>query len=278
MAERRADVGAGSEVRAVVAGLRELAADTGRRPLLVALDFDGTLAPLVDDPSTSRALPGATAALVELVALTASARVHVALVSGRALGDLHTLAQAPVGTFLIGSHGAERARVTAFGLDRDVVQLDDDMADRLASLGAEVAAVARGRDGVWVETKPTAVVVHTRLAPDDVARLAQDEALEVGARLGTNVLHGKDVVEISVLHASKGDAVTALRTELGAKVVVYVGDDVTDEHAFAALGRDDVTVKVGAGETIAQYRVTGPDDVVEALTALVGALAGETSS
>jgi trehalose 6-phosphate phosphatase len=158
------------------------------------------------------------------------------------------------------------------------VQLDDDMADRLASLGAEVAAVARGRDGVWVETKPTAVVVHTRLAPDDVARLAQDEALEVGARLGTNVLHGKDVVEISVLHASKGDAVTALRTELGAKVVVYVGDDVTDEHAFAALGRDDVTVKVGAGETIAQYRVTGPDDVVEALTALVGALAGETSS
>jgi trehalose 6-phosphate phosphatase len=238
MAERRADVGAGSEVRAVVAGLRELAADTGRRPLLVALDFDGTLAPLVDDPSTSRALPGATAALVELVALTASARVHVALVSGRALGDLHTLAQAPVGTFLIGSHGAERARVTAFGLDRDVVQLDDDMVDRLASLGAEVAAVARGRDGVWVETKPTAVVVHTRLAPDDVARLAQDEALEVGARLGTNVLHGKDVVEISVLHASKGDAVTALRTELGAKVVVYVGDDVTDEHAFAALGRD----------------------------------------
>ncbi|NMM31426.1 MAG: trehalose-phosphatase, partial [Cellulomonas sp.] len=160
----------------------------------------------------------------------------------------------------------------------DVVQLDDAMADLLVSLGAEVAAVARGRDGVWVETKPTAVVVHTRLAQDDVARLAQDEALEVGARLGRNVLHGKDVVEISVLHASKGDAVTALRTELGAKVVVYVGDDVTDEHAFAALGPDDVTVKVGAGETIAQYRVAGPDEVVEALTALVAALVGATSS
>ena len=199
------------------------------------------------------------------------------LVSGRALGDLHTLAQAPVGTFLIGSHGAERARVTAFGLDRDVVQLDDDVADRLASLGAEVAAVARGRDGVWVETKPTAVVVHTRLAPDDVADVAEAEALEVGARLGTNVLHGKDVVEISVLHASKGDAVTALRNELGARVVVYVGDDVTDEHAFAVLGPDDVTVKVGPGETIAEYRVDGPDDVVEALTALVGGLAGATT-
>jgi len=277
MAERPADVGAGSEVHAVSAGLRELAADTARRPLLVALDFDGTLAPLVDDPASSRALPGAAAALVELVTLPTSARVHVALVSGRALGDLHTLAQAPVGTYLIGSHGAERARVTAFGLDRDVVQLADDVADRLASLGAEVAAVARGRDGVWVETKPTAVVVHTRLAPDDVAEVAEAEALEVGARLGTNVLHGKDVVEISVLHASKGDALVALRTELGAQVVVYVGDDVTDEHAFAVLGPDDVTVKVGAGETIAQYRVHGPDDVVEALTALAGALAGTTS-
>lgn len=276
MAERRADVGAVSEARAVSEGLRELAADTARRPLLVALDFDGTLAPLVDDPSASRALPGASAALAGLVALPASARVHVALVSGRVLGDLHTLAQAPVGTYLIGSHGAERARVTAFGLDRDVVQLDDDAADRLASLGAEVAAVARGRDGVWVETKPTAVVVHTRLAPDDVAAVAEAEALAVGARLGSNVLHGKDVVEISVLHASKGDALTALRTELGAQVVVYVGDDVTDEHAFAALGPDDVTVKVGAGETIAQYRVHGPDDVVEVLTALVGGLVTTT--
>jgi trehalose 6-phosphate phosphatase len=277
MAEQRTAAGAGSEVLALFAELRALASDTARRPLLVALDFDGTLAPLVDDPASSRALPGAAAALVELVALPASARVHVALVSGRALGDLHALAQAPVGTYLIGSHGAERARVTAFGLDRDVVQLADDVADRLASLGAEVAAVARGRDGVWVETKPTAVVVHTRLAPDDVAEVAEAEALEVGARLGTNVLHGKDVVEISVLHASKGDALTALRTELGAQVVVYVGDDVTDEHAFAALGPGDVTVKVGAGETIAQYRVHGPDDVVEALTALAGALAGATS-
>jgi trehalose 6-phosphate phosphatase len=270
MTERPADVGAVSE------GLRGLAADTARRPLLVALDFDGTLAPLVDDPSASRALPGAAAALVTLAALPASARVHVALVSGRALGDLHTLAQAPVGTFLIGSHGAERARVTAFGLDRDVVQLDDDAADRLSSLGAEVAAVARGRDGVWVETKPTAVVVHTRLAPDDVAAVAEAEALAVGARLGSNVLHGKDVVEISVLRASKGEALTALRTELGAQVVVYVGDDVTDEHAFAALGPDDLSVKVGAGETIARYRVDGPDDVVEVLTALVGGLVTTT--
>ena len=160
--------------------------------------------------------------------------------------DLHVLAQVPAGTFLIGSHGAERARVTTFGLDRDVVQLTDEQADRLASLGAEAARIARGRDGVWVETKPTAVVVHTRLAEASVAEPAEQEAIALGERLGSGVLHGKDVVEISVLRASKGEALTALRDELGAPVVLYAGDDVTDEHAFEALRDDDVTVKVGA--------------------------------
>jgi trehalose 6-phosphate phosphatase len=245
--------------------LSELAADLTRRPVLVALDFDGTLSPLQDDPSLSRILPRGVTALAAISALPDDARVRLALVSGRAMADLHTLAQVPPGTYLIGSHGAERARVTTFGLDRDVVQLTDEQADRLAALGAEVAAVARGRDGVWVETKPTAVVVHTRLAEADVAELAEQEALAVGARLGSGVLHGKDVVEISVLHASKGEALTALRDELGAAVVVYAGDDVTDEHAFEALGPDDVAVKVGPGRTVAAYRVASPDEMVEAL-------------
>jgi len=257
--------------------LVDLVSDGSRRPLLVALDFDGTLSPLQDDPSASRLLPGAVAALASLGTQPGDSRVHLALVSGRALGDLHALAEVPIGTYLIGSHGAERARVTAFGLDRDVVQLSDADGDRLASLGAELAGVARGRDGVWVETKPAAVVVHTRLAEHDVARAAEAEALAVGARLGSRVLHGKDVVEVSVLDASKGEALTALSTELGARAVVYAGDDVTDEHAFAALGPDDVTIKVGAGESIARFRVDTPDDVITTLLGLVHALARDPS-
>jgi len=265
-----------SEPHAGLAVLTEallaLAADESRRPLLVALDFDGTLSPLQDDPSASRLLPGAVSALASLGAHGQGSRVHLAIVSGRALGDLHALAEVPAGTYLIGSHGAERARVTAHGLDRDVVQLSDADVDRLASLGAEVAAVARGRDGVWVETKPAAVVVHTRLAEDSVARAAETEALAVGERLGSRVLHGKDVVEISVLDASKGEALTALRVQLGASAVIYAGDDVTDEHAFAALRSDDLSIKVGEGDSIAQYRVDGPDEVVEALRSFVHAL------
>lgn len=249
--------------------LAAVAADRARRPLLVALDFDGTLAPLQDDPSASRIIP---AGVDVLARLAGTAGVALALVSGRSMSDLHTLAQVPSGTFLIGSHGAERARVTTWGLDRDVVQLTDEQADRLASLGAEAARITRGRDGVWVETKPTAVVVHTRLAEDAVAQAAEQEAIALGERLGSGVLHGKDVVEISVLSASKGEALTALRDELASPVVLYAGDDTTDEHAFGSLRPDDVTVKVGAGESSARFRVDDPDALVAALSVLADAL------
>ncbi|MDQ0372164.1 trehalose-phosphatase [Cellulomonas humilata] len=254
---------------ALLTALTALADDPARRPLLVALDFDGTLAPLQDDPSASRILP---AGVEVLARLAGTPGVALALVSGRAMHDLHVLAQVPAGTFLIGSHGAERARVTTFGLDRDVVQLTDEQADRLASLGAEAARIARGRDGVWVETKPTAVVVHTRLAEASVAEPAEQEAIALGERLGSGVLHGKDVVEISVLRASKGEALTALRDELGAPVVLYAGDDVTDEHAFDALLDADLTVKVGHGTTAARYRVDDPDALVAALATLADQL------
>ncbi|QGQ20337.1 trehalose-phosphatase [Cellulomonas sp. JZ18] len=253
------------DVGALTARLEQVLADPAARPVLLALDFDGTLAPLVDDPSTSAILP---AGVEVLAALADRPGVVLALVSGRAMADLHALAQVPAGTYLVGSHGAERARVTAHGLDRDVVELTAEQADRLAALGARAAAVARGRDGVWVETKPTAVVVHTRLAERDVAGPAEQEALALGHETGAGTLHGKDVVELTVLPADKGTALQALRHELDAPVVLYAGDDVTDEHAFAALGPDDLTVKVGAGATAAAYRVGSPEDVVAVLAAV----------
>jgi trehalose-phosphatase len=185
------------------------------------------------------------------------------------MNDLHALAPLPTGSFLVGSHGAERARVTSHGLDRDVVALTADQSDALARLGAAAAEIARGREGVWVETKPTAVVVHTRLAADADATAAEDEAVALGERAGAGVLHGHDVVEISVLHASKGEAIRALRDELDAAVVVFAGDDVTDEHAFAALTEDDVSIKVGRSETVATYRVADPAALVAALRALL---------
>lgn len=252
--------------------LAALVRDPDRSPVLLALDFDGTLAPLQDDPSASRILPEAVAALAALSA--PGSPVRVALVSGRALGDLHALAQVPVDTVLIGSHGAERARVTEHGLDRAVVRLSPEQSDRLAALAAEATAIARGRDGVWVESKPTAVVVHTRLADPAVASAAHEEAVAMAERLGVPVLHGKDVVEMPVIAANKGDALRTLADEVGARAVVYGGDDLTDEHAFAALGADDVAVKVGPGPTVARYRVGSVQEMAELLTSMADAAGG----
>ncbi len=249
--------------------LRALGADAGARPLLVALDFDGTLAPLRDDPMTSLVAPGGEAVMARLAATPG---VHLALVSGRAMAQLLQLVDLPVGTLLVGSHGAERARVTTTGLDRDVVVLSHEQADALASLGARAAAIARGRDGVWVETKPAAVVVHTRLASPEVAEVATAEALALASAAGIRPLHGKDVVEMPVLDADKGTALAELRDELGAATALYAGDDVTDEHAFAELRAGDVGIKVGAGATSAQYRVATPDDLVAALVVLAESL------
>ncbi|GAA2726428.1 trehalose-phosphatase [Cellulomonas aerilata] len=255
---------------AAPAVLTRLARDAARRPLLVALDFDGTLAPLVDDPDASRALPAAVDALRALAQVPG---VTLALVSGRSLTDLHRRAEVPVGTVLIGSHGGERGRVGEHGLIHEPIQLDPEQDALLVRVGAGLQRAARGRNGVWVQHKPAAAVLHTRLAEPDDAEAATREGLAVAEELGVHAIHGKDVVEVSVLTVTKGTALQQLRADLGAAAVVYAGDDTTDEHAFADLEATDVTVKVGPGGTVARYRVPDPEALAEALAGFAAALA-----
>ena len=193
--------------------------------------------------------------------------VALALVSGRAMHDLHALAEVPAGTFLIGSHGAERARVTTFGLDRDVVQLTDEQADRLASLGARGGAdrprPGRRLGGDQADRRRRAHPARARTTSPSRPSTRRSRS---GSELGSGVLHGKDVVEISVLRASKGEALTALRDELGAPVRPVRG---RRRHRRArvrgARATDDVTIKVGDGTTVARFRVDGPEELVAAL-------------
>jgi len=227
-----------------------------RRPLLVALDFDGVLAPIVEQPEAARALPGTDELLERLAAIEG---VHVALVSGRALTSLRAVAQVAPGSrlVLVGSHGAE--------VDGTDVQLDDDARDALASVHSAFLALAADRPGVHVETKPAGVVLHTRRAARDVAAQVTDAALAAADRPGCHVTQGKEVVEVSVVETGKGVALERLRAELGAVGVLYVGDDVTDENAFAVLGENDIGIKVGDGDTRAAWRVADPEHVQDLL-------------
>jgi trehalose 6-phosphate phosphatase len=245
---------------ALTGALRELAR---RRRLLVALDFDGTLAPEVDDPAAARALPEAREAVLRLAALP---HTRVALVSGRALASLEEVSDLPDDVLLVGSHGIE------LRLDSpdDVLALDAAEQERVDVLQEVLGEVADSIDQVWLEEKPAGFALHTRLASERGARVAHLVALsETQAELDdVKVRYGKNVLEFSVRSTTKGEAVEHLRLYTEADAVLYAGDDVTDEDAFAVLRADDLGLKSGDGPTEASFRVADPAGVAAALTAL----------
>ena len=253
--------------------LRALAAFAARPRVLVALDFDGTLAPFVTDPLKARALPGGLEALRAAAALRG---VTVALASGRDLATLAALTGIGPddGITLIGSHGAQISRGSQAGPESagGAAFLDVAAAARLATVRDELEVIRTRYPAVRLELKPSAVVIHTRGVEPSVAAAATKAAREVGERhTGVHVMPGKEVVELTVLEADKGSALLKLARESGSDATLYVGDDVTDERAFAALDplSGDLTIKVGDGKTVAAQRVPDPESVVELLNLFV---------
>ena len=246
--------------RELIGALRELARV---KRLLVALDFDGTLAPEVDDPEQARAIPEARAAVLALAALPGT---RVALISGRSLSSLELVTDLPDEILLVGSHGIE-IRLDQSG---DSVSLDTSEIRQVSVLNEVLGEVADSFDQVWIEPKPAGFALHTRLATDHNSRVAHLVALSEATAEVENVTvrEGKDVLEFSVRGDTKGDAVEHLRGYTEANAVFYAGDDTTDEDAFAALGPDDFGLKSGPGETIAAHRVAGPHQVAQVLALL----------
>jgi trehalose 6-phosphate phosphatase len=248
----------------LVQALRQLAS---RRPVLLAFDFDGVLAPIVPLPPDARPLPGSVEAIERLSRVDG---VVTALVSGRSRGDLAQVSGATPSTrlLLVGSHGAEVDEGGPAGLD-------DAARTRLAAVTALLADVVAAHPGAHLEHKPASVVLHTRLIDDErsAAEATRDALALLRGRAGVHVTPGKEVVEAAVVEAGKGAALQRLRDAFAAQVMLYVGDDVTDEDAFAVLGPDDVGVKVGGGDTLAAYRVPDPGAVRDLLDLLVALLA-----
>ncbi|CAN5260810.1 trehalose-phosphatase [soil metagenome] len=244
----------------LIGALRELARV---RRLLVALDFDGTLAPEVDSPDKARALPAARDAVLRLLALP---NTRVALVSGRSLRSLIEVADLPDTTLLVGSHGIEIRLDDPY----DRVSLDTAELEQVDVLKEVLGEVADAIDQVWLETKPAGFALHTRLATEHNSRVAHLVALsEAHAEIdGLTVREGKNVLEFSVRSTTKGEAVEHLRRYVAADAVFYAGDDVTDEDAFAALHADDLGVKSGTGPTEAAFKVAGPEQIAMVLAAL----------
>jgi trehalose 6-phosphate phosphatase len=242
-----------------------------RPRVLVALDFDGVLAPLVSRPADARPLRGTMTAVRRLARFEG---VEVALVSGRHLASLRAASGVSDedALSLVGSHGAEAALQPALGatvLAEPMTPATSRLLERVVTELESIAAT--DPDGrLFVEVKPTGAALHTRRAPEQVAQRAAEQAVAGPASwAGVHVTLGKSVVELAVIESSKGIALQHIRAASPIDGVLYVGDDVTDESAFAVLGPDDVTVKVGPGETHAAYRLEGPEDARELLQLLV---------
>jgi trehalose 6-phosphate phosphatase len=237
---------------------------------LVAVDFDGTLAPIVPDPDDSRPAPGAVDALRGL----AEHGARIAVVTGR---DARTVVRlggldAVPGIVVAGLYGAERWH------DGDLTTLPEP--DELHRLRAELPPLVH--EPLWIEDKRLSLVVHGRKAADPEAALdpVRDAVTALGERLGLDVHPGRGVLELRLPGYDKGGALRQLVAETGPTAVLFIGDDVGDVPAFRAMaelrsaGRAAYGVAVASAEAApevaaaADLRVDGPGAVVTLLRAL----------
>ena len=242
------------------AGLRRALVNIARTPrLMVACDYDGTLAPIGADPRSVHPLPEAVAALRTLACLP---ETTAAVISGRALRDLAVLSRLPSEVHLVGSHGSE--------FDVGFVHALQGQAQFLhARLRNTLRRLAGGADGVILEVKPASVAVHMRHAEPAVAQRVLAK-LRSGPCTwpGVHVTEGDAVVELSVVRTDKGEALEVVRHRCGATAVVFVGDDVSAEEVFVALSGPDLGIKVGVGDTLAPFRIPGSTEVAAVLSLL----------
>ncbi len=241
----------------------------------VLTDFDGTLAPIVADPSTARPSDGAGRILQSLVARFGV----VAVVSGRPVAFLQQHLGSVGGLVLAGLYGLERA--TGAGPVVPAPGVDD---WRAAVATAQDRLAAWAPEGVRVEGKGLAVTVHWRQAPDHAAE-AEEAARDAAAASGLRVHIGRASVELRPpLPVDKGTVVDDLCAD--ARAACYLGDDTGDLDAFDALGRlasrtGAVVVRVAAAEPecpdelllAADTVVDGPAGAMGLLTYLASATA-----
>ena len=219
------------------------------RPLFF-LDYDGTLAPIVDDPMAAYPHPDVPDLLTRL-----GERHPLWIVTGRHLRDLTVLLKLPLRA--IGLHGAQQ------GVIGETVRSTLSEEAR-AALDRLRARVPRG-DGVRVEDKGESFAVHYRGAADEEGVVRRLRAWLEAKPDDLTSIWGKKVVELRPVGVSKGVAVQRIAARYPERRPVYLGDDVTDEDAFETLGADAVTVKVGTGPTKARYRLPDVETVVDYL-------------
>ncbi len=198
----------------------------------LCIDFDGTLAPIVDDPERARPFDGASALLERL----ARSWCAVALISGRPATYLAQHAPAR-GVRYLGLYGLQEMRDGGAVVDGRL----HEALPRVEAAGIALRDAGTVRaSGAHLEDKQYSIAVHLRRVAqadrwmEPVAAIAHD----VASRYGLEVIPGKLVWELRPpVPADKGDAVLRVVSESGARFVTVIGDDLGDLPAFEAAAR-----------------------------------------
>jgi trehalose 6-phosphate phosphatase len=198
--------------------------------VLLAFDYDGTLAPMVAKPRTARMRPRTEALLKELVHT-----YPCVVISGRPRADVKRFFRGIGLTDIVGNHGIEPKNASP-GLLRQVT-----------GWRRQLEGALQDMRGVWIEDKRYSVAVHYRQSR--AKKKAREAILESAAVLGeARVIGGRHVVNILPMDAPhKGIALERERARLGCDTAIYVGDDETDEDAFGLTQPGQLlSIRVGA--------------------------------
>ena len=240
---------------------------------LLALDFDGTLAPIVPDPADSRPLPGAVGALITL----AGRGARIAVITGRdarTLFELSGLERVP-GLAVEALYGAESWHAGQLRTPTTPAETEA-LRARLPVIIAEGADPA-----LWIEDKRLSLVVHGRLADDPERALdpVRVPIAALAAELGLEVHAGRGVIELRLPGFDKAGALRRLVDQFAPRQVVFAGDDVGDLPAFAeiramraagatAWGLGVLSPEVSELDGAADVCIDGPPAMLDLLRAL----------
>ncbi|MCT1459847.1 trehalose-phosphatase [Aestuariimicrobium sp. p3-SID1156] len=252
---------------------------------LIASDFDGTLAPIVEDPTAAHIHPGAREAFARLGGLVG----HLAIVTGRGLASVRELGRLDEGEGLgsllvqaqygVESWNAGTGEVSEPPLPPQIGQAKAQVQQLLAQLADEGYDV----EGVGLEDKGRALGVHTRRTrdPQGILNLLQEPIARMAEDLGLHLEPGRMVWELRATPGTKGQALDTVLELTGSRIAVMIGDDLADLTAFDRLHElertEGLTVAAIASASAGEQPVVaehadvlceGPAGVAEWLSAL----------